>query len=144
MATMNTTRSYWVDWICTFDKQPSASDIKKKHAKMEKYIVGYLNDLTKKSLKDTKGSSATLDEKWEAWDSVKLRWRPSVSAQKTPGITDSKYWIQMLKIEWDQINSKPLVYNCKAYFENKYRRYTGEQKGSMTPPKPPDPPGGMS
>ena len=77
---MNTTRSYWVDWICTFDKKPSESDIKKKHVKMEKYIVGYLNDLPKKTLENTKGNSTTLDEKWEAWDPVKLRWRPSVSA----------------------------------------------------------------
>lgn len=142
MATMNTTRSYWVDWICTFDKQPTASDIKKKHTQMKKYIVGYLNDLPKQSIKNTKNNSAPLDEKWEEWDTAILKWVPSDSAPK--GLKDSNYWIQTLKIEWDQINSKPLVYNCKAYFEDKSWRYTGERKGSMTPPKPPDPPGSMS
>ena len=143
MSIMNTTRSYWVDWICTFDNQPKAWDIKKIHAQMKKYIIDYLNDLPKISLKNTKNKSAPLDEKWEEWNTAELKWLPCEKKKKKTG-GDSNYWIQTLKIEWDQISFKPLIYNCKAYFEDKNKRYTGEQKGSMTPPKPPDPPGSLS
>lgn len=144
MAIMKTTRSYWVDWICTFDKQPGTWDIKKKHTKMKKYIVGYLKDLPKAVPVNTKDVNATLDEKWETWDPVSLRWNPSVSSKKSQATGGPEYWIQLLKIEWDRISLNPLVYNCKAYFENKSTRYTGEQKGTMTPPQPPPPPGSMS
>ncbi len=142
MPKMTTSRCYWVDWICLFDEQPTERDVKQKYFKMKKYLENYLNDLFKKSTK-SKGSSSQLQEDWEEWDVAKLRWiraSPPVPGKQKQE-QSPKNWIKLLKMEWDQMNDKPRVYNFKAYFETNRLRYTGDRKGTLTPPTPPTPPG---
>lgn len=142
MTTMTTNRCYWVDWICLFDKQPTPKAIQQKYSRMKKYIEGYLKDLP--TIKDTKEVPPPLLEYQEEWDAVKLKWcrkspsSKSVASNKSSTAAD---WIKLLKMEWDQMSDKPRVYNFKAYFESDKKRYTGNTKGTMTPPAPPTPPG---
>jgi hypothetical protein len=144
MATMTTTRSYWVDWICVFDKQPSVTELKSNQAKIIQYLKNYLNGLTKKSPKGSTGASNTVfNEVLLEWDAKKLIWGPLKSKIKNQGnimLGSKNNWIKMLRWEWDQISSKPLVFNFKAYFEGNGIRYT-DVRGTMTPPPPPPPSG---
>jgi hypothetical protein len=36
-------RRFWVDWVCSFDDQPTADDLKEKKEKLRKYIFRYLD-----------------------------------------------------------------------------------------------------
>jgi len=142
MARMITTRGYWVDWICAFDKTPSSNDIKKGQNKVTGYVQKYLENITAKS--KSPEIKTVFDEKIEEWNNIKLMWGPIYSkGAKRRSVKKgvSTNWKNALKWEWDRISSKPVVFNFKAYFEIKAKRYTGELKGTMTPPPPPPPPG---
>ncbi|HEX5026764.1 MAG TPA: hypothetical protein VFV68_15900 [Agriterribacter sp.] len=147
MTIMTTSRCYWVDWICLFDKQPTPKDIQQKYSRMKEYIEGYLKNLSQKQAKGPVGTSSSPGQTWEEWDRKKLKWCPIPPPAATKGMQNlpktGKDWIALLHMEWDQMNDAPRVYNFKAYFEahKSKKRYTGDTKGSMTPPAPPTPPG---
>lgn len=162
MAKMYTTRGYWVDWICVFDQQPSASEIKRK----EKFLLDYIkNYLSKQAQK--KGAND-----FEIWDNARLEWIPisesliqqilgkkggGKTIKGTSGFPDIEpeqqekiidhikkgpiNWIKILKWEMTQVCSRQMIFNFKAYFEDDALRYTADTKGSMTPPPPPPPAG---
>lgn len=142
MAKMIITRGYWVDWICVFDKQPNIKEIRAEQARIVKYLQNYLTRVMSKT-KDP-NVPCVFDEEILEWDAKKLDWGPLKSKIKDSGaVMKGKEinWLKALKWEWDQISSRPLVFNFKAYFEDKGLRFTADTKGSMTPPPPPPPPG---
>jgi len=142
---MITTRSYWVDWICVFNRQPSPTDLKNHQANLIQYLKKYLDGLSKKAAKGISAVHVSVfNEKLEQWYPAELTWGPPASKLKNTGsilLGAKNKWVNILKWEWDQVSSKPLVFNFKAYFETNGKRYTAETKGSMTPPPPPPPPG---
>jgi hypothetical protein len=143
MAKMTTKRCYWVDWICTFDVTPTPATLKKNKAGLELYLITYLKTLSTKSNKKSKAIFETVfDEKPLEWDQFKRTWGPLRSKSIPSGtmLGTKINWISALKWEWDQLNMDPLVFNFKAYFQNKGIRFT-DIRGSMTPPPPPPPPG---
>ena len=141
---MITSRGYWVDWICAFDKPPSSSGIKSAQDEMIRYLRKYLTSIATKSKNQT--IKTVYNEKVVEWDAKKLIWGPPKSkglGQKGVKLGATTDWQKGLKWDWDQISSRPLVFNFKAYFEINGKRSTAETKGTMTPPPPPPPPGSI-
>jgi hypothetical protein len=163
MPKMYTTRGYWVDWICVFDKQPSAQEINRKETFLVNYLKSYLSKVAKTM---SKGRG------FEIWDQVKLEWVPMqpnlinriagvkgvrttitgvsgfppVEVEEQLKIVDqlkkpTPNWKNILDWDFEIVCTRQMVYHFKAWFEGNDIRYTSETKGTMTPPPPPPPPG---
>ena len=145
MAKMTVTRNYWVDWICAFDKYPTQKEIGIHKKFVRDYIAIYLSGF---------GKTRAIPE-IELWDRKQIKWNRLAATRsatsKKLDVDDqlfikqamkipSSYWNKILKVEWEQLGSKPMLFAFRAYFEDNNRRYT-ETRSSMTPPQPPPPPG---
>jgi len=144
MANVTVTRNYWVDWICAFDRYPTQKEI----AKHKKWLIDYI----KKYL--STGKTRAIQE-FERWDIKQNQWVPinPLGSKAIRGLdpedgafikwamnTPSSYWEKILKIEWEQLGPRPMVFAFRAYFEDDDRRYT-ETRSTLNPPTPPPPPG---
>ena len=144
MVKMTTTRGYWVDWICVFDKQPLPKELKTMQDKMERYLKAYLTALANKPAYGTTGIFGTVsDGKLEVWNSKTCKLDSLDLNIKNKGNIQSGViidWKKVLHPQWVQISFKPFVFNFKAYFEDNGMRYNNG-RGTLTPPPPPPPPG---
>jgi hypothetical protein len=152
--TVDTKRSYWVDWKCVFSRVPEEEELEEKKIKMKKYLTTYLDHLISEKKKNNYNTNQSHPEEevWN-WDKDDMVWRKeteiNTKAENESGIPVQQQkirwyspWVQMLRVEWQYINYNPIIYTFKAYFEGEHKvRITVDSRSSMNPPPPPPPPG---
>src|SRR4030095_15581718 len=120
MARMTVTRNFWVDWICAFDRYPTQNEIDVQKKFLLDYVDVYLSD--QENIKAPEGLLR--------WDKPQMRWLPhnakspvKLSSEEQSSIAFSKkipkgYWRKILKVEWEQVCSKPFIFAFRLYFED--------------------------
>jgi hypothetical protein len=149
---MSTSRSYWVEWTCVFEKTPDDKTLYEKKQLMTKYLQNYLKDIVSSKLK---GPGKSLMDESFVWDTKNLKWVPASAkegkanvpkGQKSlrSNISWASPWNKWLVQEWNYFyQQQGAVYSFVAYFKNdKLLRIsnTTDGKGTMNPPPPPPPP----